>query len=400
MNRVPSFLKWLAASLTAVALFTAAFVIKGNGRAEPLPPGITATPTISANQEPAKISRLLVLVADENWVVQGASVVGHDPALTALRIANIDPRTTFDSGIGGYTSIAKGGATATLTSVTQRISVATATQADATLIIQRVALAGLIDAVGGIDITSDADYPVSKGPGPILYVTKGTWHVDGTRAAGYAVLAQPGDTPAKHNARVNQVLLATLNQLPQDTNRLDEVLLALGALARTTMPMSDVARFISDVKSNSLFAHPARYLVPTEASDVAVGTQGPWRRTALVRAAALARQGSVDLSVTPIPGELVVAVQSGFPEGRLVLRDALAGSGMTFLDAGNVTTPKTTIMQVAPRVSTQQVADLQKALGLPNPTIVRDSTLLQFTDVQITLGLDYRAKEKLTGSVN
>jgi len=400
MNRVPSFLKWLAASLTAVAIFTAAFVIKGNGKAEPLSPDITATPTVSASQEPAKITSLLVLVADENWLVQGASVVAHDPALTSLRVANIDPRTTFDSGIGGYTSIAKGGASATLTSVTQRINVATATRADATLIIQRIALAGLIDAVGGIDITSDGDYPVSKGPGPILYVTKGTWHVDGTRAAGYAVLAQPGDTPAKHNARVNQVLLATLHQLPADANRLDEVLLALGALARTTMPMTDVARFIIDVNSHSLFARLTKYSVPTESSDLAVGTQGPWRRTAITRANALAGQGLVNLSVDSDPAELVVSVRSGYPDGRLVLRDALAGGGMTFLDGGSIATPKVTVVQVAPNVSAQQLADVLKALGLTNPTVVRDSALSSFTDVQITLGLDYRAKEKLTGSVN
>jgi len=400
MNRVPVFLKWLAASVAAVAVFTLALVIKGGGTATPLPAGITASPTVSATPAPANITSLIIQVTDENWNVQGIAFYAHNSALTELRIANVDPQATFDSGNAGYSSIYTAGTLAPLSSVTERLSVATGTRADATLILQRLALAGLIDSVGGIDITSADDYPVSSGPGPILYVTKGTAHVDGTRAAGYAVISQPGDTPKKHMARMNQVLLAVLNKLPSDPNRLNEVLLSLGQLARSTMPMTDINRFIVDLHDHGLFANPVTYVVPTSPSDLGELGQADWRRIRLASAAQLAAMGGVDLTPIPVAGHINVLVSSSVPNDRLSLRKAIVKAGVNFVDGGPTALVRTTVVRIGPAVSLRQQSDLEKELGLAQATVVRDSTVSGFADVEIVLGLDYRAKEKLTGSVN
>ena len=154
MHRLPWFLRWLAASLAAVAVLTFAFVLKGSGQPEPLPSGIVATPTSSANPASA-ISNLLVVLTDDAGAVTGAAVLSRQES--GLHVVTINPNVAIDLGDSGVTSLATLVGQPSPGVVQAGVIQATGWQIDATIVMARLAFAGLIDLVGGIDVVSDRE---------------------------------------------------------------------------------------------------------------------------------------------------------------------------------------------------------------------------------------------------
>ena len=205
MNRIPSFLKWLISSILAIALLTGVFVIRGDGQAAPLPAELTASPTPSSTAEPASdINNLMIL--------QGS----------------------FDG-------------------VDQAISGALGIPIDGSMFLQRLALAGLVDGVGGVTIDSDNLYRVSESGEAAEYVRPGSALLPGGAAAGYAMVKSEFETTDEFMDRTNQVLRAVFENIQGDQARVDEVLSALGSLAKSNVPTSSIARLIVELRTDNLW---------------------------------------------------------------------------------------------------------------------------------------------------
>ena len=254
MNRIPSFLKWLISSILAIALLTGVFVIRGDGQAAPLPAELTASPTPSSTSEPASdINNLMILLIDSEQKIVSVTVLRQSEDGKKFAIVNIDPETLIVPPGQGFVPIRDAGLQGSFDGVDQAISGALGIPIDGSMFLQRLALAGLVDGVGGVTIDSDNLYRVSESGEAAEYVRPGSALLPGGAAAGYAMVKSEFETTDEFMTRTNQVLRAVFENIQGDQARVDEVLSALGSLAKSNVPTSSIARLIVELRTDNLW---------------------------------------------------------------------------------------------------------------------------------------------------
>lgn len=254
MNRIPSFLKWLISSILAVALLTGIFALRGDGQAAPLPVELTASPTASSTAEPATdINNLMIALIDSEQKIVSVTVLRQSSDGTKFAIVNIDPATLIVPPGQGFVPISDAGLQGSFDGVDQAISGALGIPIDGSMYLQRLALAGLVDGVGGVTVNSENLHRVSESGEAADYVRPGSALLAGGPAAGYAMLKSEFETTDQFMARTNQVLRAVLENQQGDQARVDEVLSALGSLAKSNVPTPSIARLIVELRAENLW---------------------------------------------------------------------------------------------------------------------------------------------------
>ena len=391
MNRVPSFLRWLAGGLIGVAVVTGLLVLKGQGQKAPLPASITATASPTSTAVPAlQLQRLLVTVTDKSGHTLTATIINRRSNSTAVDFVNIDSRTVVDLDTLGMASLDSSTSETSANLVQDSITAATGFPIDGTLVLQRLSLAGLIDGVGGIDIVSDGDYVVSPDGVTPVYVYKGQQHLDGTQASYYATFLQFGQTESSRSQHLSQVLSAAFAKLPHTDNRLGEVITALGALARSTVPSDQVAQMMLHINATQGFAAVNTVRVPTVKSDLGSDPTLGWRRVNRKASLALAQALTGETSSSTGAGApIVVMVTGGTPAQRLAQRDKLVAAQLPFADGGPAKARPVTIFQVSTRLTKEQIAHVAQALALPAAVAAAPQITANLqADAVVTLGTD------------
>lgn len=255
MNRIPPFLKWLVSSILAIALLTGVFVLRGDGQAAPLPVELTATPTASSTAEPATdINNLMIVLTNSNQKIVAVTVLKQSTDGTKFAIVNIDPATLIVPPGQGFVPISDAGLQGSFDGVDQAISGALGIPIDGSIYLQRLALAGLVDGVGGVTISSDNLYRVSEDGEAARYVRLGSSLLTGSDAAGYAMIKSKFETTDQFMNRTNQVLRAVFENQQGDQARIHEVLSALGSLARSNVSTQSIARLLVELRTANLWS--------------------------------------------------------------------------------------------------------------------------------------------------
>jgi len=255
VNRIPAFLKWLTSSLLAIALLTGVFVIRGDGQAAPLPDQVTATPfapkeVVEPSQE---VNNLMFALIGSDQKIISVTVIRQSLNGEKLSIVNIDPKTFIVPPGQGFVPISDAGLQGSFDGVDKAISGALGIPIDGSIYLQRLAYAGLVDSIGGITIVSENLYRVSE-PGELpRYVRAGTSLLEGSDAAGYAMLQSKFETTDEFMARGNQVLRAVFENLQGDQERIDEIFSALGSIARSNVPTASIAQLIIELRASNLW---------------------------------------------------------------------------------------------------------------------------------------------------
>lgn len=121
-----------------------------------------------------------------------------------------------------------------------------AARIDTTLSLGRLALAGMVDFVGGIDVqVNTAITSVDPQTGQrVVVVAAGQQHLAGTQAAAYALAWPTGEPETARLERYSQVMTRTIAALPDDQLRIEQMLSSLGGSARTTSSRTQVASML------------------------------------------------------------------------------------------------------------------------------------------------------------
>ncbi len=384
MNRVPPFLRWLAASLIAIAALTGLFFIKGQGQPVPLPSYVTASATPVETQVPTNILRLLVLVTDSKDHVIGSALLIRSEG--ALHVINFDPHVVLDMGEAGLMDLYLAGSVQFPDQVQRGLELASGVPVDGTLVMQRLALAGLVDAIGGIDLVSPKRYNISDVGQEPDYIVRGMNHLTGSRAAAYAMFLVEGEPESDRINRLNSVLRSALSGLPNDPVRAEEVVSALGALARSTVPTSTVVDILTYFNINNMWPTATFDTMPTTSSELERTFGSKWRRIDVSAGQEMiaSRVGPVDLSNLP----LRVLVSGGLASQRLYVRDAWSKIGVAFVDGGSGNLRPITQVTIRQGLVPDDVTALLRQLKLrTTPGNVNTSPHLS-CDVHIIIGTD------------
>jgi hypothetical protein len=197
---------------------------------------------------------------------------------------------------------------------------------DAVISIDRRALAGLVDAVGGAPLDIPERFVERDGTGaPVLAIFPGSRVLPGTSAAAYAVVRQQGEPESARMQRLADVVTRVISSLPRSSDELRALVISLGGSARSSAS--------TDVTVSTIDAIRASVSGGLEARALPV--------TALVGGVASApRQPEAEIVVrTTMPGALLAAGQSPLPRVELRLAGASIVKGRAaeqrLIDAGD-----------------------------------------------------------------
>ncbi len=383
MNRVPVFIKWLTATLLSLALLTATFFLRGQQIEQ------EAAFTPFANSE---IKTVLLQLAEDDKSISGLALLVKEPG-TGLQVLNIPPQVATQFGQAGLMTIQQAGTQVSPREIADALSISMGVRIDATLALQRLAIAGLVDSVGGVDVTAATGLLVSGPDQEPLYVAPGQQKLTGQYAAGYALVKQLIENEDEQINRMNIVIRAMLNNLPMEQSTIAETLASLGSLARSDVSVDDLATFFVAINQQNLWPAANYVKVDTDSSGLELMPDTTWLRIKQPKLWDELAKISPRVLVYPGSTAIRVEVKSQFAGDRVLIADQIAQLGLGFIDGGSSETPEITQITTSVTADIEKVEALRNNLGLSEVPIVWDFTLDSYADVRIVVGLDYRDRE-------
>lgn len=210
---------------------------------------------------------LFLQVLDADGYARANVVIGIEPPAT-------DPLTVFlavpasllvadgDDSVTLGTTPQSSDTLAGVTAIEQGLGL----RVDAGLSLDRLAFAGLVDAVDGVWIELDRPIllPAIGEEGRLRVLGPGWVKMDGIAAADYAVLRIPGESEDDRIARFLGVLEKAIERMPRTEEQMRQLLTSLGSLAQSTVPTEELVPFLMTVRSDVDFGVVRTEVLPVE----------------------------------------------------------------------------------------------------------------------------------------
>ena len=381
MNRIPEFIKWLVITVVSLALLTTVFFIRGQQQ-----PGVVTIPN-----QTGELKTLLVQLAGDDKATGGLALLVKEEKV-GLRVFNISPRVVSLFGSAGLMTAAHAGTQVPPKVVAEALATATGIRIDGTLTMQRLAIAGLVDSVGGIQVDAKSGLLVSGPNEEAKYVAPGVQTLDGQHAAGYAMIRQVIESEDEQVKRMDEVIRAVFSKLPNDSAKADETIAALGSLARSNVSTSDISKFLVSLNREGLWQKVKFVTVVTDPSELQLIATSDWLRVRqpdnFKKVAKIAPRSLMRFSET----DMRVEVATNNPNDRAKIAGEIAQLGFNFIDGGYSRTPNKTTIRTSASVKKEDIEKLKVKLGLEDVTETWDFTLAGYADVRIVIGADYVKK--------
>lgn len=210
---------------------------------------------------------LFLQVLDADGYARGNVVIGIEPPAT-------DPLTVF-LAVPASLLVAQGDDSVTLGTTPQSADTLAGVTAiedslglrvDAGLSLDRLAFAGLVDAVDGVwvELTRPILLPAIGEETRLRVLGPGWVKLDGIAAADYAVLRIPGESETDRIDRFLGVLQDTIERMPRTNDQMRQLLTSLGSLAQSTVPTEELVPFLKSVRSDVDFGDVRTEILPVE----------------------------------------------------------------------------------------------------------------------------------------
>lgn len=230
-------------------------------------------------------------------------------------------------------------------------------------VMDRLAFAGLVDAVGGvrIDIPRRSAYLTEQGQPEIL--EKGIQDMSGAQAADYVLDASLRDG-RKRKSRFDAVWDQVLRRFPGEAEKSRALVVSLGALSKSTMTTDSLADYLTAARDLLIAGEHSQTAVPLDRrNEVRVKPAQGVRRAYALAPERMARRMSRVFAGYPDLSAPVARIQASRIRNPEVekARRALDINGWRTAWAGRVSQSET-VAVVDPDVDAEAVAGLVEAL--------------------------------------
>jgi hypothetical protein len=329
-----------------------------------------------------------VLAADRRSIVQ--ALVAHDPANGGRGSLLLVPSQLIVDAPGvGSKPLGEVAPLPGENRSAESLSDLLGVRVDGTWALTERGLAGLVDAVGGVDI--DVRTAVVRAGAEILPV--GRRRLDGPAAAAYATFLAPGEPEQQRLARFGEVLRQVLVSLPPEDAAARSTVARIADQARSTLPTGQLAGLLSALHADMTRDRAAFDSLPVRTIDAGGGSVSfgideaasePLLRTMFGRAL-IQREG----------GQVRVLVQNGPRVPGLVesARKRLVDGGYRFVNGGNSAKAADQSVVIIRDGSPEARATgegIARSLGLPASTLRLGTQGQTVADVIVVLGRDYK----------
>ena len=232
-------------------------IVRSDGNAAPEP-----TPSAQPVEQ-----TLLLQVLDSDGYAVGNAVIGIEPPQT--------PPLTVLLAVPASLLVPEGDDSVTLGQTPQSADTLAGVKAieeglglriDAGLQLDRLAFAGLVDAVDGVwvELERPVLLPAIGDEGRFRALGPGWVKMDGIAAADYAVMRIPGESEQDRIDRFVRMLEGVLEKLPRTEDQMRQLLTSLGSLAQTTVPTEELVPFLMRVRADIDFGRVREETLPVD----------------------------------------------------------------------------------------------------------------------------------------
>ncbi|MCU0295927.1 MAG: LCP family protein [Candidatus Nanopelagicales bacterium] len=307
---------------------------------------------------------LLVQVRDPSLLAQGSVLMGVDPD-QRLNQLWWTPQWWIDQiGIQEVSAAELG--RKPVTYAMQQVQNQTEVVVDDAWVLDRLAFAGLVDAVGGVrlDLAAPAAYLTDDGTPALL--PAGVQRLAGAAAADYVLDTSLKDESARLQ-RFQAVWDQILRLFPTSQEKARTLIVSLGALSKTTMPAEELADLLSEAHDLRVSAKYAQAEVALEENDSMRVRPAQGVRVAYALDATRTARRLGDLfEGFAVPDEPIARIRAVRPREDVVevVRAQLLTRSWQSAWAGRTIVGQTTSV-VDPGVPADEVVGLEQALGVP-----------------------------------
>ena len=258
----------LVVALGALGLVVMGVAIAILVRATPAP-GPSPVPTPTATVSPAGTA-MLAAVRDDAGLIAGAVLMGTREAPVGGSWLSLIPGLSLDLTLDGEVTLAKEGPwdpTETAASLGNQLG----TRVTGGFVMDRLAFAAMVDAVGGVEVNSAVPIiEVSKTGQNVVVVKAGHRNLYGPAAAAYVTILNPGESQSGRMARFDEVWAQVVLKLPGNTDRVRSMIVNLGSSSRTSMSPDAIANALLTYQTAATDRKVATGTLPTQASGASV----------------------------------------------------------------------------------------------------------------------------------
>lgn len=381
----------LVAVLIGIVIAT---IIRQNSRTPP-PPPVSPTATTAPRQ-----ATLLVQVRDEDLEAVDDLMLGLDEKTGQASALSLQPGLAVDVDNAGQVTLAETGTLAPGYPTT-RSSAQLGIRVDGAFVLDRLALAGLVDAVGGVVIEVPVTVVRQRPDGTTQVIaTAGRRRLFGPAAASYVTTLMPGEAQSARMQRFTTVWDAVMRQLPPDLDHVRAIIGSLGSLAKTQLSVPVVSQFLHGYRA-ALLAGQVR-AETLQAAVTGVGATAIYDLLPAAAVAATARlfADSVIAAGVDDAAPRVRIVDSGSALSSVVeAKQRISGAGYTFVWGGDGATISRSVVAVPDQAARAELGTtLAQILGFSLTQIAIDPGACIGTDAQIQLAPGLLPSPSPTGS--
>ncbi|PZH12877.1 hypothetical protein C1I97_12120 [Streptomyces sp. NTH33] len=247
-------------------------------------------------------------------------------------------------------------------------------------------LQNLVDAVGNIDVDTNADVPdpdaKKKGTAPL--VRKGKRQtLSGKTAVAYATYRASGEEQNAQLERFGQVMQGVLRKISSDPSGATTTVQTLQQILDPSLTDKDLGTFLAKLAELAKGGDYRTALLPVQADGTLSAQAGDSVVKDILGGAAKSPGQSSAVRVS-------VQNASGTRDNTEKARVVLLNGGFTFLEGGTASAVRATSAVVySDAAGKENATEVAKTLGLP-VTAVTKGTVTSSADVSIVLGQDYR----------
>ncbi|MEI6372921.1 MAG: LCP family protein [Actinomycetes bacterium] len=366
---------------------------------QPTATAATATATSSSSPSPTPVGpnqqSLLIQIRDDDGLAQANALMSSTLDPQKGSFVTIAPRLLVDVPGGPQTLLEATSASTNAFASQELLSNMVGVKIDATWALDRLALAGLVDSIGGIylDVRTPVVFRADDGT-VLVQLRPGIQQLDGTTAAAYVLTRQRGEPEAARMARFTEVMRQVLLRLPADASHVELLLGSLGSLSRVTIPIDAMSDLLLRLRSAVDTNRVERQEMPVNSV-----TLGPAlaERLDFVAAETLMSAEFDELQLVPskeVPIRALVVNGTSRVGMGPTARAPLEAAGMVYLTGGTFPKVGLAISTVTYREGVAGAAswayDVAKALRLPLTAMRSSSGPPNTADVTVVLGADYR----------
>lgn len=349
------------ALLGLVILATLAIIVS---QQEQPPPGPTPAPTTTEPPTPESAQTLLVQVRDPALLALGSVLMGMDPEQERLSQLWWSPEWWIDQ-VGAQEVSAADLGRKPVAFVQAAVQNQTEVPVNDAWVMDRLAFAGMVDAVGGVrlDLPARTAYLNEQGVPEILEA--GPQDLAGAQAADYVL------DPSLRNenvrlSRFQAVWDQILRRFPADQEKARTLVVSLGALSKATMTTDELADYLSRAKDLVVGGQVSQATVPLSADNFVRVRPPQGVRLAYAMNADRMRQRMQRVFVDyPALAEPVARIYAAAIRGEALetMREDLSATGWRSAWGGR-TTQMTSGVIASPTVAEEQVVSLEEATGM------------------------------------